>query len=31
MRFVMTDASSPTLVQDLSDPSALFVLMPMRV
>ncbi|MCP4327540.1 MAG: DNA polymerase III subunit beta [Alphaproteobacteria bacterium] len=31
IRFVMADASSPTLVQDLADASALFVLMPMRV
>jgi len=31
VRFIMADASSPTLVQDLADASALFVLMPMRV
>ncbi len=31
MRLVMTDPGSPTLVQDLADSSALFVLMPMRV
>ncbi len=30
-RFVMADAASPTVVQDSSDASALYVLMPMRV
>jgi len=30
-RFAMADAGSPTLVQDRDDPSALYVLMPMRV
>lgn len=30
-RFTLADAASPTLVQDLDDPSALYVLMPMRV
>ena len=30
-RFAMADASSPTVVQDVADPSALYVLMPMRV
>lgn len=29
--FIMADAASPTIVQDLSDESALYVLMPMRV
>jgi len=31
IRFMMTDSSSPTLIQDPSDASAVFVLMPMRV
>jgi DNA polymerase-3 subunit beta len=31
VRFSMADAASPTIVQDLSDASALYVLMPMRV
>ncbi|MGQ0663421.1 MAG: DNA polymerase III subunit beta [Pseudomonadota bacterium] len=31
VRFSMTDAGSPTLVQDAADRSALYVLMPMRV
>jgi DNA polymerase III subunit beta len=31
LRFSFADAQSPTLVQDVSDPSALYVLMPMRV
>jgi DNA polymerase-3 subunit beta len=30
-RFAMADSSSPTVVRDVADPSALFVLMPMRV
>ncbi len=30
-RFSMADAASPTLVQDVTDTSALYVLMPMRV
>ncbi|HEX9462719.1 MAG TPA: DNA polymerase III subunit beta [Alphaproteobacteria bacterium] len=30
-RFAMSDAASPTVVQDTADPSALYVLMPMRV
>jgi len=30
-QFVMADAGSPTLVRDSNDPSALYVLMPMRV
>ncbi len=30
-RFSMNDAASPTIVQDVSDASALYVLMPMRV
>ncbi len=29
--FVMADAASPTIVRDADDPSALYVLMPMRV
>ena len=31
MRFAMADAASPTVVQDVADASALYVLMPMRV
>jgi DNA polymerase-3 subunit beta len=30
-KFSMSDAASPTIVEDASDPSALYVLMPMRV
>ena len=30
-QFTMADAASPTLVRDIDDPSALYVLMPMRV
>ena len=30
-RFAMADGGSPTIVRDASDPSALYVLMPMRV
>jgi DNA polymerase III subunit beta len=30
-RFAMADAASPTIVQDIADPAALYVLMPMRV
>lgn len=30
-RFIMSDSASPTIVQDNSDPSSLYVLMPMRV
>jgi DNA polymerase-3 subunit beta len=30
-RFQLSDAASPTIVQDTADPSALYVLMPMRV
>jgi DNA polymerase-3 subunit beta len=30
-KFIMADAASPTIVQDSSDASALYVLMPMRV
>jgi len=30
-QFVMSDAGSPTIVRDSADPSALYVLMPMRV
>jgi DNA polymerase-3 subunit beta len=29
--FAMADAASPTIVQDVKDASALYVLMPMRV
>jgi DNA polymerase-3 subunit beta len=31
VQFQMADAASPTLVRDVADPSALYVLMPMRV
>ncbi|MDA0239959.1 MAG: DNA polymerase III subunit beta [Proteobacteria bacterium] len=31
IQFTFADAASPTLVQDLDDPSAIYVLMPMRV
>ena len=31
VRFVMADAASPTVVRDVADDSALYVLMPMRV
>jgi DNA polymerase-3 subunit beta len=30
-QFTMADAASPTIVRDVADPSALYVLMPMRV
>jgi DNA polymerase-3 subunit beta len=30
-RFLMSDAGSPTIVRDISDPGVLYVLMPMRV
>ena len=30
-RFVMADAASPTIIRDVADASALYVLMPMRV
>ncbi len=30
-QFVMSDSASPTIVRDRTDPSALYVLMPMRV
>ena len=30
-QFAMSDAASPTIVQDAADKSALYVLMPMRV
>jgi DNA polymerase III subunit beta len=30
-RFLMSDAASPTVVRDISDPGVLYVLMPMRV
>ncbi len=30
-RFTLADAASPTIIQDNSDPSALYVLMPLRV
>ena len=30
-RFLLADAGSPTIVQDVADASALYVLMPMRV
>lgn len=30
-RFIMADASSPTIIRDVADASALYVLMPMRV
>ena len=30
-RFRMADAAAPTLVEDIADQSALYVLMPMRV
>src|SRR5262249_39781117 len=30
-KFSMSDAASPTIVEDATDPSALYVLMPMRV
>jgi DNA polymerase-3 subunit beta len=30
-QFVMSDSASPTIVRDRADPSALYVLMPMRV
>ncbi len=31
MRFVLADAASPTIIREADDPSALYVLMPMRV
>jgi DNA polymerase-3 subunit beta len=31
VRFMLADASAPALIQDAADPSALYVLMPMRV
>jgi DNA polymerase-3 subunit beta len=31
VQFALADAASPTLVRDIADPSALYVLMPMRV
>ncbi|MBO0737176.1 MAG: DNA polymerase III subunit beta, partial [Alphaproteobacteria bacterium] len=31
VQFLMSDAGSPTVVRDSADPSALYVLMPMRV
>ena len=30
-RFMLADAGSPTLIQDMADEHALYVLMPMRV
>ena len=30
-QFIMSDASSPTIIRDVGDDSALYVLMPMRV
>ncbi|HYD31433.1 MAG TPA: DNA polymerase III subunit beta, partial [Azospirillaceae bacterium] len=30
-RFALADAASPTIVRDVADPTALYVLMPMRV
>ncbi|HEY0832393.1 MAG TPA: DNA polymerase III subunit beta [Azospirillum sp.] len=30
-RFTMADAASPTIIRDVADPTALYVLMPMRV
>lgn len=30
-RLTMADSASPTIIQDNSDPSALYVLMPLRV
>ena len=30
-QFAMSDAASPTVVRDVADQSALYVLMPMRV
>ncbi len=30
-RMTLADAASPTIIQDNSDPSALYVLMPLRV
>ena len=30
-RFTMADAASPTLIRDVADASAMYVLMPMRV
>jgi len=31
MQFVLADAASPTIVKDVADASAVYVLMPMRV
>jgi DNA polymerase-3 subunit beta len=31
VRFRLADAAAPTLVEDIADQSALYVLMPMRV
>lgn len=31
LRFTFADSASPTIIQDLDDPAALYVLMPMRV
>ena len=31
LRFTLADSASPTIIQDLDDPAALYVLMPMRV
>jgi len=31
LRFTFADAASPTIIQDIDDPAALYVLMPMRV
>jgi DNA polymerase-3 subunit beta len=31
VRFVLSDAGSPTLIEDTDDPRTLYVLMPMRV
>jgi DNA polymerase-3 subunit beta len=30
-RMTLSDPSSPTIIQDTSDPSSLYVLMPLRV
>ena len=31
MQFVLADAASPTIIKDVADSAALYVLMPMRV
>jgi len=31
VRFLLSDAGSPTLIEDAEDPGTLYVLMPMRV